>query len=89
MILELSGDKTPYIDGITTIFSVIGLLLTVKRCIEQWYIWIVVNGLSMIMWIEAYKNGSNCFATILMWATYLVLAFYFLHTWKKEIETGK
>ena len=89
MILELSGDKTPYIDGITTIFSVIGLLLTVKRCIEQWYIWIVVNGLSMIMWIEAYKNGSNCFATILMWATYLVLAFYFLHTWKKEIEAGK
>lgn len=85
-ILANAGDATPYIDAITTIFSVFGLILTIKRCIEQWYIWIVVNGLSAIMWIQAFINGSNCFATILMWVTYFGLAFYFLHTWKQEIK---
>lgn len=86
LILKQTGDATPYIDSITTVFSVVGLILTVKRCIEQWYIWIVVNFLSVFMWIEAYINGSNCFATILMWATYFVLGIYFLHTWKKELQ---
>ena len=85
-ILILAGDATLYIDAITTVFSIVGLILTVKRCIEQWYIWFVVNGLSVLMWVEAYLNGSNCFATILMWVTYFVLSIYFLYAWKKELS---
>ena len=79
-------DKNPIFDSITTIFSVLGLLLTVKRCIEQWYVWIVVNGLSAIMWIQAYLNGSNCFATVIMWVTYFILAVYFLKNWEKDVQ---
>ena len=78
------GDATPYIDGVTTIFSIFGMIFTVRRCIEQWYVWILVNGLSVVMWIEAYLKGSNCLATVIMWITYFLLAFYFLHNWKKE-----
>ena len=85
-ILTVAGDANPYIDSITTVFSIVGLILTVRRCIEQWHIWFIVNGLSTIMWIEAYINGSNCFATILMWATYFLLSIYFLHTWKKDLK---
>lgn len=88
-VLWKLNDQNPIIDAITSVFSIIGLILTVKRCIEQWYIWFVVNGLSMIMWIQAYLNGSNCFATILMWATYFVLSIYFLHTWNKEMRVRK
>ena len=86
LLLKYFNDQSPLIDSITSVLSVIGLLLTVKRCIEQWYIWFIVNGLSTIMWINAYLHGSNCFATILMWATYFVLSIYFLYSWKKEIK---
>lgn len=88
-VLKKTGDATPFIDAITTVFSVLGLILTVKRCIEQWYVWFVVNILSVLMWIEAYMNGSNCFATILMWATYVVLSVYFLFTWKKDLQSSQ
>ncbi len=88
IILCKLNDQSPFIDSITSVLSVFGLILTVKRCIEQWYVWFIVNGLSMIMWIEAYLNGSNCFATILMWGTYFVLSIYFLYTWKKELKTN-
>lgn len=87
-ILKYLGDLNPLIDSITSVFSVIGLILTVKRCIEQWYVWFIVNALSTVMWVEAYLNGSNCFATILMWAVYLVLSVYFLYTWNKEIKNS-
>ena len=86
ILLYKLNDANPIIDAITTIFSITGLILTIKRAIEQWYLWAVVNALSVIMWIEAYINGSNCFATILMWGVYTILAIYFLHNWKKEIS---
>lgn len=86
--LKLFNDANPIIDAITTIFSITGLILTIKRAIEQWYLWAVVNVLSAIMWIEAYIAGSNCFATILMWSVYAILAIYFLHTWKTELNTN-
>lgn len=86
LILKYFHDQSPMIDAVTSVFSIVGLLLTVKRCIEQWHVWFVVNGLSTIMWINAYLHGSNCFATVIMWATYFVLSIYFLHSWRKEIK---
>lgn len=88
-ILKYLNDQTPMLDSITTILSIVGLLLTVKRCIEQWYAWFVVNGLTAIMWIIAYINGSNCFATVLMWCTYWVIGIYFLTIWYKELNNEK
>ena len=88
-ILFLAGDKNPIIDSTTTIFSILAQILTVKRCVEQWYLWLIVNILTFIMWIIAYINGSNCFATIIMWGTYIFLAIYFLNSWKKEITSNE
>ena len=87
LILKFIGDSKPFIDGFATVFSILGQFLTVKRCVEQWYVWFFVNLLSLMMWIFAYINGSNCFATILMWAIYLILSVYFLQVWKKEVYT--
>lgn len=87
-ILMSFNGKTPFIDSITTIFSIFGQIFTVKRCFEQWYIWIIVNILTLIMWIIAYTNGSNCFATIIMWLVYTFFAFYFLFKWKKELTSN-
>lgn len=87
-VLKFVGDLNPLIDSVTSVFSVIGLILTVKRCIEQWYVWFIVNGLSVVMWIDAYIKGSNCFATILMWSVYFILSIYFLYCWKKELKVN-
>ena len=86
IILKIIGDSKPFLDGTATMFSIIGQFLTVKRCIEQWYVWFLVNLISLIMWIYAYMNGSNCLATILMWAVYLLLSIYFLQAWKQELS---
>lgn len=88
-ILELYGGKTPYIDSITTIFSIFAQILTLKRCIEQWYLWLIINILTLFMWIIAYIEGSNCFATIIMWGIYVFFAIYFLQKWKKELISNE
>ena len=75
-----------YLDFLTLFLSIIAMILAVKRCLEQWYFWIIVNFISMIIWIIAYLKGSNCLATIFMWGIYFILGICFLLQWKKELK---
>lgn len=86
VFFELTEDNSPYLDSFTTVFSVLGMILTVKRCIEQWYVWFFVNIVSATMWFQAYLNGMNCFVVVLKWLVYAILAIYFLKKWKKEVN---
>lgn len=88
-LLYFTGDKSPIIDGITTFLSIIGMYLTVRRCIEQWVIWMIVNGLSFIMWANLVVNGTKAYSTVVMWGVYFILAVYFYFVWKKETYTKK
>ena len=84
-ILKSFNDTNPIIDGITTILSITGMYLTVRRAIEQWFAWMVVNSLSAIMWINILLTGEKVYATVIMWITYFILAVYFYAQWRKEL----
>ena len=84
-ILYYTNDKSPIIDGIATVLSVAGMYLTVKRAIEQWIVWIIVNGITSIMWINILLSGEKVYSTALMWIVYFILALYFYREWKKEV----
>ena len=86
-ILSNFKDAHPLLDSITTVFSIGGMYLTVRRTIEQWVFWMVVNALSLYMWIDVALDGVRVYSTILMWAVYLFLAVYFYSEWRKELTT--
>lgn len=79
-------DAHPILDSITTILSIGGMYLTVRRAIQQWILWAIVNILSLIMWINVLISGVNVRSTVVMWAVYSILAIYFYIIWKKEIK---
>jgi len=85
VILKYFKDGCCYIDGITTVLSLVGMYLTVKRCIEQWIVWTIVNGLSILMWLDIIFHGEKAYATLIMWSVYFVLGVYFYIQWKREI----
>ena len=85
-ILKNIQDSNPIIDGITTMLSIIGMYLTVKRCIEQWIVWTIVNGLSIIMWLNIALQGGKTYSTIVIWFVYFVLGIYFYQRWNKELS---
>ena len=86
-LLKFLHDPSPVIDGITTVLSLIGMYLTVRRCIEQWEVWIVVNALSIIMWLKAALHGGKVYSTVIMWTVYFILGIYFYIKWYRELET--
>lgn len=89
IILHYFHDKSPIADGITTFLSVLGMYLTVRRAIEQWVIWMVVNGISALMWVNLVLRGTKTYSTVIMWVVYFVLAIYFYFEWKKVLNKNE
>ncbi|MBQ7764580.1 nicotinamide mononucleotide transporter [bacterium] len=78
-------DGHPLLDSTTTVFSIGGMYLTVRRAIEQWIFWMFVNTLSLAMWIKVALTGEPVLSTVIMWGVYLILAIYFYINWHKEV----
>lgn len=85
-VLKFSNDKAPFLDGITTTLSILGMYLTVKRCIEQWLIWIIVDLLAIIMWVKLSLTNHSTYSTIIVWSVYLLMGIYFYFQWRKELS---
>ncbi len=87
-ILYFCHDKSPVADGITTFLSILGMYLTVRRAIEQWVVWFIVNGISVLMWLNLFWHGAKTLSTVVMWGVYFALAIYFYFDWRKSFKTG-
>ena len=84
MILGSFGDPLPYVDAFTTVTSVVAMVLSVKMYSEQWWIWVIVNIMSVYMWACSFAVGQDNMATLLMWVVYLGNSIIMLVKWEKE-----
>lgn len=80
-ILIMSGDKSPYFDGITTSFSLIAMTLLAKKKIDTWLYWIIADILFIIFFLneEQYLSSITYFV-------FLILAIIGLKQWKRNIK---
>lgn len=83
-ILKSMNGELPFIDAMSTVFSVFAQILCIKRCMEQWIVWIIVDVVTVGMWVWAFINGTGDIATILMWSIYLINAVIMFIKWTKE-----
>lgn len=82
LILDKLEDPQPYKDSATTILSVIAMYLMVKTYMEQWSLWVVVNIISVIMWVVAYLKGdAHSMLMVIMWIFYLANSLNGWYTW--------
>ena len=86
-VLKLLGGNLPMVDSMSTVFSVIAQILMIKRFMEQWIIWIIVDIVSVIMWIAVFFNGGESIAVLIMWSVFLVNAVIMFVKWLKESKT--
>lgn len=83
-LLKSLGGNLPYIDSMSTCLSVLAMILSVKRLMEQWILWIVVDVVTIFMWAVNYLKGGTDIATLLMWSVYLVNAVIMFKKWFDE-----
>lgn len=71
----------PAIDATTTIMSFVAQFLMMRRRLENWYLWIIVDVVAI--WLYWYKGVPF---VALLYLAFLVNAFYGLASWKRAMR---
>lgn len=80
---KFSNASLPYLDAITTVYALLATWMLVKKYIENWLIWIVIDFLAagMYFYKELYLTG-------LLFLLYSVIAIFGFRNWKKQSNHG-
>ena len=78
LILDTLGGNATLLYSMSTVFSIVANILMVMRYREQWALWIIVDVVTVVMWIIA-----GDFLMTIMWAIYLINAVYGWIMWTK------
>ncbi|WP_338453088.1 nicotinamide riboside transporter PnuC [Niallia oryzisoli] len=81
-VLQKMGGAQPYVDASTTILQVAAQFFMIKRLVEQWITWIIVDMVSIWMWLTAFLTTGNDVTVLIMWIAYLFNAIYGYVNWK-------
>ena len=88
-VLKKIGGNLPYIDSMSTVVSIVAQILLIKRLMEQWILWIMVDIVTIIMWAINFAHGGETIATLAMWSVYLINAFIMFYHWNKEAKKNE
>ena len=82
-ILCLVNGNRPFCDAVTNVLSIAAMLLTVRRAIEEWILWIIVDAVEVFMWWKSWYAGEGNISVLLMWLLFLANGIYLLSLWMR------
>ena len=71
----------PIIDSFTTCFSIIATFLVVKKILENWIYWIIIDLVSIYIYFS-----RDLHLTSLLFLVYTVIAIIGYFNWKKKLQ---
>lgn len=84
VLLETIGAQQVRLDSMAVVLSIFAQVLMLMRFVEQWWIWVIVNLLSISVWgATLITTGGNDWALFVMWLAFLVNSIYGLLNWRK------
>lgn len=89
LVLKGLGGNLPYFDSFTTSLSVMAMIFSVRRYMEQWVLWVLIDIVTVYLWWVDFRLGNGNIATLLMWVVYLLNAVFQLVKWYKEAKLEK
>ena len=71
----------PYLDSVTTVFAVFATYLVVKKVLENWLYWIVIDVVSIYLYIE-----KDLAPTAALFILYIFMATYGYFKWAEKYK---
>ena len=88
-VLRAVGDAMPFVDAFTTVASIVTMVVSVRMFVEQWWLWLIIDAVTVYLWVVAFLGGNDSVATLVMWALYIVNAIVMLVKWEREIRANE
>ncbi|MGH1434457.1 MAG: nicotinamide riboside transporter PnuC [Lewinella sp.] len=80
-LFSYTNAEATYWDAFTTSFSVLATIMLVRRQLENWYYWFVVDLAYAGLY---YSRGAVLFALLMV--IYTVIVVYAYYTWRKQVK---
>lgn len=74
-----TGDPNPQVDSLIASISAVATYWLSKSYIEQWYLWMIANSVSVILYFS-----ESMYPTAILYILYLGTAFLGFYHWKKK-----
>ena len=81
LLARFTDDPQPYMDAFTTVPAISAQLLMVLAYREQWYLWLVVDVLAVVMWLRA---ENYCMAA--QYVFWCVNCIYGYIQWTRQLD---
>lgn len=83
LLIKFTDSPAPVLDSSVLVFSILGQLLLMKRYIENWPTWILVNTVSVPLYFS-----RELYVTAIMYAIFWVHAWYAWWKWSNEMKNS-
>jgi nicotinamide mononucleotide transporter len=84
LLARYTEDSQPYLDAITTVPALVAQILMVMVYREQWYLWLLVDILAVVMW---WRAGDYCM--VAQYAFWCVNCVYGYKQWTKLLKKDR
>jgi len=81
ILSKLTDSPVPVRDSFVTSLSIIATWMLARKIFEHWYLWIVVNFVSALLFLT-----RGLYPTVILYLVYGVMSFVGLIEWKKTIK---
>ncbi|MEJ6756700.1 MAG: nicotinamide riboside transporter PnuC [Crocinitomicaceae bacterium] len=81
MFDSFTDQKAPYIDALTTVFSLAATFMVTRRVLENWLYWIVIDIFSIYLY-----SGRGYELLALQMLIFTVLALFGYLSWRKQLK---
>ena len=86
IFLNAIGSSQAKVDAFAVVLSITANFLMLKRYAEQWILWIIVNVLTITLWLNVFITDGNSVTILVMWIAFLVNSVYGYIKWIKRAE---
>jgi nicotinamide mononucleotide transporter len=80
LMLRFTDNPAPWVDAAILVFSLVAQLMTARKWIENWIFWIVINVISVALYIN-----RQLYPTAVLYVILLVLAFEGYRKWTRTL----
>jgi len=80
---KYTGWALPYFDATLTAFSLVATWLTARKALENWLLWILVDGAYVVLYLM-----RDAPMTAALFLIYTIIAAYGYFVWRKRLQTS-
>jgi nicotinamide mononucleotide transporter len=83
LMRRFTDNPAPWVDASILAFSLVAQLMTARKWIENWIFWMVINAISIVLYIN-----RHLYPTAVLYLVLLVIAFIGYRDWKKSLVSA-